>query len=73
MVMTMLMMLACAASWALVVLMLGDARDVLRAALDGRGHGSGWMSGSVPASLPSASFMPADGSRPLSSRAVRRR
>jgi hypothetical protein len=43
-----LMLLACLATWALVGLMLGDARDTLRAALDGRAQGGGWMPSSLP-------------------------
>lgn len=47
--MTMLLMLmACLAAWALVGLMLGDARDELRAALDGRAQGGGWMPSALP-------------------------
>lgn len=62
--MTMLLMLmACLAAWALVGLMLGDARDVLRAALDGRAQGGGWM----PSALPLATTRASD------SRTVRRR
>lgn len=61
---TMLMVLACMATWVLVALMLDDARDMLRTALFGRSQGGGWM----PSSLPMGST-----TRPASSRSVRRR
>jgi hypothetical protein len=54
--MTMLLMLmACLAAWALVGLMLGDARDVLRAALDGRDQSGGWMPSTLPLATPRVS------------------
>jgi hypothetical protein len=47
--MTMLMMLlACLATWALVALMLGDARDALRDALAGDAQSGGWMPSALP-------------------------
>ena len=65
-----LMLMACLATWALVGLMLGDARDVLRAALDGRAQPGGWMPSSLP--LAAARVSPA-ASRTAASRSVRRR
>ncbi len=65
----MLMMLACLAIWALVGLMLGDARTVLHTALLGSGdqaghnRGGGWM----PSPLTLAQAAPA------ASRTLRRR
>ncbi len=45
----MLMLLACSAAWALVVVMLGDARPVLINALRGQPvQGGGWMPSAVP-------------------------
>jgi len=64
---TMLLMLACLAAWALVALMLGDARDTLRAAIDGRDQAGGWMPSSLPLAAVRASPAAA------SSRMVRRR
>jgi hypothetical protein len=47
--MTMLMtLLACLATWALVALMLGDARDALRDALAGDAQSGGWMPSALP-------------------------
>ena len=68
MMMMLLMLLACLATWALVALMLGDARDALRVALGGGAQGGGWM----PSSLPLATVRAAP-SRPMPSRSVRRR
>lgn len=46
----MLMLTACMAAWALVALMLGDARAMLLAALSGRPvQGGGWMPSAAPA------------------------
>jgi hypothetical protein len=63
-----LMLLACLSAWALVGLMLGDARGQLLSALDGRAQGGGWM----PSALPLATVRAAP-SRPMPSRSVRRR
>ena len=58
-----LMLLACGSAWALVGLMLGDARLVLIDALRGQPvQGGGWMPSAVPVSA----------ARPLPSRAFNR-
>ena len=52
MITMLLMLLACAAAWALVGLMLGDARLVLIDALRGQPvQGGGWMPSAVPVSV----------------------
>lgn len=61
--MMLLMLLACVAIWALVALMLGDARVLLLDALCGVQTG-GWM--------PSASPVCGTGGRPATSRACTR-
>lgn len=61
----MLMLLACLAAWALVGLMLGDARQALRSAIDGEVQTGGW----VPSPLPMAPVRAA----PPPSRVTRRR
>ncbi|MEI6485136.1 MAG: hypothetical protein WCO11_02595 [Sphingomonadales bacterium] len=48
----MLMLLACTATWALMALMLGDAREGLLSALKGRPvQGGGWMPSPVRVSV----------------------
>lgn len=50
-----MMLMACFAAWALVAIMLRDARNVLLAALDGQAQGGGWMPSWLPLATPRVS------------------